>query len=569
MPFDVEERIKKQVKNTILLIDPNQDDQKYLIDSFDADYYSFVRSDDVKKGFDKLLEDKEIISLIILDIASNPDDGLDFLAKRKENNDVKNIPIVIVTEHKALEVECLSLGASHFIVKPFESQQLIKARVESILSLHRKNMIISKASEDEVTGLLTAEFFIHYASELLHNENDYDMIAIRLSNYSILSELYPRERCYALLKGMAKALLNIAASNGGFAARSHADSFYLIIPAQNDYNWIIQDIRNIIITDELKELRTKVKLGVYQCVNKKLTVNTLAQIAMNTCISIVDRETESIAFYDEIQHKQELFHQELINDFEDAIKEKQFKVYLQPKYDVRHNRPLLVGAEALVRWDSPRLGFVSPGDFIPFFEKNGLIEDLDRYVFDETVSIMKDLLSIYGKDAPHISINLSRTDFYDPTLLDKMIATLNKYGVPPKYIHIEITESAYTKDAHQLISSINELRKAGFIIEIDDFGSGYSTLNMLSSIPFDVLKIDMIFMKSINHNEGTKHIVKGIVDIAKALGVKTVSEGVENKSQYLFLKGLGIDYIQGYYLSKPLPSDGFKELLLKEAKYHA
>lgn len=547
-----------------MIVDANVADQDFLVGSLDKENYSFIRSNNMDEGFKKLLEDKGIISLVLLDLSLRSEEGLKFLQEKSQNPDIKNIPIIIVTEHRHLEVECLSLGASHFIVKPFESEALIRARIENVLALHRKNMIISKTREDEVTGLLNPDFFILYASEVLNNPQDYDMIAIRLSNYSILSELYPRERCYALLRGMAKVLQRIAAINGGFAARSHADSFYLIIPAQEEYDWIIKEIRAVIITDELKELKTKVKLGIYQKVNKKLTVNTLLQIAMNTCLSILGLETESIAFYDEIQHKQELYNQELINDFEDAIKNKEFEVYFQPKYNVQGDKLVLDKAEALVRWNSPRFGFVSPGDFIPLFENNGLIEELDRYVFARTAECIKELQKELGKKTPKISINLSRIDFYDPLLIDKMDKILKENGVSHKMISVEITESAYTKDGDQLIGRIQELRDAGFSIEIDDFGSGYSTLNMLTQIPFDVLKIDKVFMKTFHLGHGSRFIVKAIVDIAKSLHVLVVCEGVETKSQYDFLKKLGVDYIQGFYLSKPLPYLGFKKLLHKE-----
>ena len=545
-------------------MDENHNDQEFLISSLDKDKYSFIRTSNIIDGYKMLVKNKGIINLVILDIATNPEDGLKLLSSKQKHDELKVIPIIIVTKHKHLEVECLSLGASDFIVKPFESKEVIEARIENILALHRKNLIIKKTREDELTGLLNTDSFILYASELLHNDSNYDMIAVRLSNYSILSELYPREKCYGLIKGMASVLLKIAATNGGFAARSHADLFYLIIPSEEEYEWIIQDIRKIIITDELKELKTKVKLGIYQKINKKLTINALIQIAMNTCISILNIETESIAFYDEIQHKQELFNQELINDFEDAIKRKEFEVYLQPKFNIQGDKPVLDNAEALVRWNSPRFGFVSPADFIPLFENNGLIEELDRYVFSEAVSLLHDLIHTFKDKAPHISINFSRIDFYDPLLIDKMKSVLEQYDVPLNMISLEITESSYTKDGGQLIGKINELRKEGFKIEIDDFGSGYSTLNMLTEIPFDVLKIDMVFMKNFHTSQGTKPIIKAIVDIARSLGVKVVVEGVESKTQYDFLKKLKIDYVQGFYLSKPLPYSGFKKLLDKE-----
>ena len=565
MAFKLDERIKKQTKTTVLIVDENIEDQNYLISALGKIDYSFICCNHINQGVETLISDKEIINLVILDLSANSKDGFKFLEEKRNDNDLKDIPIVIVTNKKNLEVKCLFLGVSQFLLKPFESKKVIKARIENTLSLHAKNVIISKTREDEVTGLLNTDFFIHYASELLHNEKSYDMIAIRLSNYSILSELYPRERCYALLRGMAKVLLDIAATRGGFAARSHADLFYLIVPSQKEYNWIIHDIREVIITDELKELKTKVKLGIYQKINKKLTINALIQIAMNTCVSILDLETESIAFYDEIQHKQELFNQELINSFDDAIKEKQFEVYLQPKYNILGDKPVLDHAEALVRWNSPKLGFVSPGDFIPLFEHNGLIEELDHYVFERVLEMLTELKEEFGERTPNISINLSRIDFYDPLLVEKMKNSLLEHGVDCNLVNLEITESAYTKDADQLIAKINEIKGAGLKIEIDDFGSGYSTLNMLTKIPFDVLKIDMVFMKNFS-SAGIKPIIKAIVEIAKSLKVQVVCEGVETRNQYEYLKKLKVDYVQGYYLSRPLPFNGFKTILSSELK---
>ena len=178
--------------------------------------------------------------------------------------------------------------------------------------------------------------------------------------------------------------------------------------------------------------------------------------------------------------------------------------------------------------------------------------------------MLKDLKKDFKEKTPKVSINLSRVDLYDPLIIDKMNAALKENGVPVDMISLEITESSYMKDGGQLITKIHDLRNAGYKIEIDDFGSGYSTLNMLTEIPFDVLKIDMVFMRNFHASHGTKPIIKAIVDIARSLGVEVVCEGVENKSQYDFLKKLKVDYVQGFYLSKPLPYSGFKKLLFKE-----
>ena len=267
-----------------------------------------------------------------------------------------------------------------------------------------------------------------------------------------------------------------------------------------------------------------------------------------------------IRYFDTALLEKEMFEERLTRDIEAAIDQKQFKVYFQPKYDVTGDKPRLASAEALIRWIHPELGFISPGSFIPLFEENGLINKLDRYVWSETARTIADLRRKLGKAIP-ISVNVSRVDIYDASLKQTLLDIVSEYGLEPKDLLLEITESAYTDNSSQIVETVSNMRNEGFRIEMDDFGTGYSSLNMLSSLPIDVLKLDRGFVMNICENEMDMRMVRLVLDIAKYLNVKTVAEGVETEQQYLMLKEAGCGVIQGYYFSRPLPEEDFEKLV--------
>ena len=246
-----------------------------------------------------------------------------------------------------------------------------------------------------------------------------------------------------------------------------------------------------------------------------------------------------------------------------AIEQKQFKVYYQPKYDITGDTPHLYSAEALIRWIHPEYGMISPGSFIPLFEENGLIQKLDRYVWEETASQIARWKENYGVTIP-VSVNVSRINIYDPNLENELIGIVENVGLTPKELHLEITESAYTNNSHQIVETVERLRSHGFHIEMDDFGSGYSSLNMLSEMPIDALKLDMKFVRNICTNEKDRRMVKLIIEIAEFLNVPVIAEGVETKEQCDLLKKMSCDVIQGYYFSRPVPPEEFNSFIEKE-----
>jgi EAL domain-containing protein (putative c-di-GMP-specific phosphodiesterase class I) len=254
--------------------------------------------------------------------------------------------------------------------------------------------------------------------------------------------------------------------------------------------------------------------------------------------------------------------QALSGSLENALAENQFIVYFQPKYRLSDGK--LAGAEALVRWNHPERGLIPPNLFIPLFERNGQISSLDKYVWKKTSESVRRWIDKYGKSVP-VSVNISRVDVYEPLLPEVLEKIITDSGVTSENIYLEITESAYTRDPEQLIDIVKKLKEKGFTIEMDDFGSGYSSLNMLNRLPIDVLKLDLKFLENSKITMEDPGLMTYIMGIAKWMNVPVVAEGAETKEQVDLMKHLGCEYVQGYYFSKPLPPEEFEKRMVKDS----
>ena len=313
--------------------------------------------------------------------------------------------------------------------------------------------------------------------------------------------------------------------------------------------------------------RTRLRMGVYQNCDRTLDIERRFDRAKLAADRIRHDFSTSIAFYDKNLHDAQIYSERLLEDFPRAVREKELKVYYQPKFDIiRTDKPLLSSAEALVRWIHPELGFINPGVFIPLLEENGLIQQLDYYVWEESARQMKEWRQRYDMTVP-VSVNISRIDMYDPDLMKKLEELVDRYEIKPEAFALEITESAYTEDSEQIIETVNKLRSMGFKIEMDDFGTGYSSLNMISTLPIDVLKIDMLFIRSAFSMQKDVRMLELIIDIADYISVPVIAEGVETKEQVDALKALGCEYVQGFYFSKPLPAEEFDPFIEEKKKY--
>lgn len=252
--------------------------------------------------------------------------------------------------------------------------------------------------------------------------------------------------------------------------------------------------------------------------------------------------------------------QELINEMDDALKSGQFILHFQPQ--VSYESGALIGAEALVRWNHPRKGLIMPDRFIPLFERNGFISKLDEYVWEQCCAYMRAWLDREEKLLPvSVAVNISRFDIYDPHLCEKIGAMVARYSLPPTALKLEITESAYMENPQQLISVVKQMQSAGFTVEMDDFGAGYSSLNTLKDVPVDILKLDVRFLAKGEDDARGGSILSSVIRMAHWLKLPVIAEGVETKAQADYLKSLNCFYMQGYYFGRPMPAEAFEALL--------
>lgn len=310
---------------------------------------------------------------------------------------------------------------------------------------------------------------------------------------------------------------------------------------------------------ELKENLT-VKLGIYEISDRSIPVEQMCDRALLVVDSVKGMYNKYIAVYNEELREKLLRKKKITDVMATALEEGQFIVYLQPKYSLNDNR--IIGAEALVRWIHPEWGFMSPGEFIPLFEKNDFISYLDKFVW-ETVCARLQNWKEKGHHVLPVSVNVSRADIFKLDLVDVFNGLIRKYDIDPDYLHLEITESAYTDHSEQIIGTVEKLRKLGFTIEMDDFGSGYSSLNMLSQMSLDVLKLDMKFIQNEMMKPVEQSILNDIISMAHRLNLKVVAEGIETEEQAERLRTLDCDYAQGYYFAKPMPVEEFENTYQK------
>jgi EAL domain-containing protein (putative c-di-GMP-specific phosphodiesterase class I) len=275
---------------------------------------------------------------------------------------------------------------------------------------------------------------------------------------------------------------------------------------------------------------------------------------------------ECFAYYDTAMHESVLEEQKLVSQLSYALASGQIRVYYQPIYDIAKRR--IASAEALTRWEHPVQGLVFPGRFIPLFESNGMVTDLDKYAWNEVGKFLNRRMSA-GQSVVPVSINVSRVDFFATTLLDDFDEIVSNNDLDRKYLRIEVTESAYTDDPGRIIEIADALRERGHKVLLDDFGSGYSSLNSLKDMSIDILKLDMSFMRGFDESDKTKHVIGHVVAMAHDLGLKVVAEGVETQVQLDFLDGVGCDLAQGFLFARPMPETDFIALLDREVAHEA
>lgn len=550
------------VKKTVLIVD-DEEINRDIMSEILKDDFNTIEAKDGQEAIDILLNGEHKVDLVLLDIFM-PFDGREVLKLRKNSPDLRRIPFIVCTSDKNIEEECFQLGVNDFVKKPYENPDIIVARIKRMIELYEDRSILKEVERDKLTDLYNVDFFKKYAQQFdsMYPEIDKDMVVLSVNRFIIISELYGKAFGDQILLTITDFLSNFISINKGIVGKGNGSEFMIYCEHHDSYDKFEE-----LLIDELHRLRNdiniSIKMGVYPHVNPSLNKDTIIDRTESTANTLTDSYSKDIAVFDESIQARTLHMEELVDAFPQALQEEQFKLYFQPKYNVQADKPYLTSAEVLVRWISPRFGFVSPGEFIPLFEENGLIAELDAYILRkaaEYIKEWKDKLDVYV----NLSVNLSRVDIYRPHLLEDIIDYVDSNQVPHSCYYLEITESAFVEDSKEVIPFLSKIKDNGFQIEIDDFGSGYSSFGALADLPFDVLKIDMQFIRSMDRNPKVKDIIKMIINLAKMLNAITVAEGVETEAQYLFLKENGCDIIQGYYFSKPLPKEEFEQLITKE-----
>ena len=532
-----------------------------LLENILSDEYDVLKAEDGEMAYEMIRQNRNTLSLILLDLIMPKMTGLELLSRISEEPDLKGIPVIVLTSDHDSEVESLRNGAYDFIPKPYPQPDVIKARVSRSIELAENRQIISATERDELTGLYTIEYFYRYGSQFdkYYPNAEMDALCFDVNHFHVLNERFGTEKGDEILKHIAERLETVFADKASFVCRKTADTF-LVYCSHRDHDEYAKIVDQIAEIGEDLHTSLKMRVGVYSCCDKKLDIHLRFGRAKIASDKIRNNYTVSVSDFDEALVDAELFAEQLVEEFPKALEEKQFLVYFQPKFDIRGDKPVLSSAEALVRWIHPSLGMISPGAFIPLFEGDGLIAKLDEYVWRRTAEKIADWKARLGISVP-VSVNLSRADLYDPELVDTMEKIIRESGISRDDLYLEITESAYVSDSSQMVDRVKALREHGFFIEMDDFGSGYSSLNMISELPIDALKLDMKFIRTAFEKKNDTRMISIVIDIADYLKVPVIAEGVETEEQYLELKRLGCAIIQGYYFSKPVPADEFERFL--------
>lgn len=439
----------------------------------------------------------------------------------------------------------------------------VRSQRDAAMLLKEQTKTLTFLEVDELTGLYTRQAFFYHAQIMLRRNPDirYSLVMFDIDNLKYMNELYGEVLGNRILKKIGNHIMTYRSSDT-IAGRYSGDVFVILLePGSRDTEDIIACYKSIAMNDSDIQ-KISLKFGIYDDVEHNVTVSVLCDRAQMALRRNKQYYGTAIARYDKAFREKIDWENKLKQSMETAVKENQFQVYYQPKHDAKSGR--LIGAEALVRWVHPELGFISPGDFIPLFERNGFITEADYYVWKNVCCDLRAWMDA-GMNVVPVSVNGSKLDFAAKDYVERLHKPVDAYHVPKQYLHIEVTESLVSENIDELEKLLEKLRTEGFQIEMDDFGKGYSSLNTLGTLPLDVVKLDMSFISQIG-NERKLRILAAVISLAKNLKLHTVAEGVETEEQLKVLKELGCDAIQGYYFSKPLPKEQFTEYLNTHTK---
>lgn len=581
---EVMKRIIKNVLNKVVI------EQKSLKDSLNEQNFQWQSFTDSMPGGVATYEIGEKTRLLYSNEMCSKMLGLtreEFLKRCKDDvlnlvhpDDVEEVRRQIkeaVAQNKSLDM-CLRVlrddGTQRYLrvytqPYPHEGKILANAIIMDITSEKEATEQLKKTAEalryqarhDSLTGIYNQSTFCVETSKMLkaHPDMEFVLVHVDIDHFKVVNDLLGVERADRMLQNMAASLrILVEKMECATFCRRNGDRFALCYPKKN---LSYKDLKDHITLRHEKisfPYRVGFTYGIYPIKDPNESVLRMCDRAALAGEAVKYNEKEYYAVYDEEMREQMIREQRITSEMRTALLEGQFQVYLQPIYSAASN--MVVSAEALVRWIHPERGLVSPGDFIPLFEKNGFIVELDLFVRREVMKLIKERLE-QGERMVPVSVNVSRVNFYNENFCEELIQDIESMKIPHDMIKFEITESTCTKNPERVLDVVERLKSHNIKVLMDDFGSGYSSLNMLKEVPVDVLKIDMRFLQDIEESCRAASIVGSVIDMSKKLNIDVIAEGVETEGQKDILMENGCDNIQGYYYSKPLPIQEFLQLL--------
>ncbi|MDE6912473.1 MAG: EAL domain-containing protein, partial [Lachnospiraceae bacterium] len=539
-----------EIKNTILVVDDEELVKKSLTDVLTSEF-EVIGACNGKEALELLERNINRIAVIVLDLIMPVMDGFEFMDEFRLHKEFDNIPVIVATSNEDWhsEKKCLEAGVWDFVMKPY-NPVLLQFRIKNAIDKSRMIM----AERDSVTGLYTKFKFYQEVRMLLADAKDGDFAFVRIDidRFKMINNFYGIKEGDKVLISVAKELNRIAMVFDDFAyGRLENDVFAVCLPYQEENIDLLVKAIQIKLKKVNKDYNIKVSCGVYVIKDRAMDVSEMYDRAFLAAKNCKGKFVESVSYYDDSMIENMRQEQFIINEVNKAIDEEQFEVFLQPKINLVTDKSY--GAEALVRWKHPDRGMISPGEFIPVYERNGIIGRLDQYMWRHVCALLRRWID-EGKNPAPISVNVSRVNIYNPHLVEILKKLITEYRIPAGLLNLELTESAFMEDQALVMKTMSRLHDIGFKIMMDDFGSGYSSLNVLKDMEVDYLKVDMKFLQqSQKFNSKGEKVITSVIRMAKWLHLPSIVEGVETIEQVDFLKCIGCEYAQGFYYAKPMP----------------
>lgn len=482
----------------------------------------------------------------------------EFLKKVKSQPDTHEITVRLINRYEVsrwftITIQTLNglnneLYRVLGILQDVNSEMEIKAELEF------------RADYDSMTKLYNSDAFYRKAQEIIHSDTDkhFSILSVDIDRFRVINDRFGIKTGNRCLEELGRCIKE-SLKDGNIAGRYMADVFSILFAYDHEREIFdyIDELTASFSFDAARRCGSTLSFGIYMINKRDLPVRLMCDRARMAKQEIKNNSITNFAVYDDKVRLQQRKISEITSQMNVALDNNEFVMYLQPKVDLKTEK--LCGAEALVRWLHPTKGIHSPGEFIPLFESNGFVKKLDEYMWETACEYLARLKNM--DELVPISVNISRFHINNTDLVRVLTDMINRNGIDPKFLELEITETLFTDNAEDLYATMQRLKDIGFVIEMDDFGSGYSSLNMLRRAPVDIIKIDRYFIDKIMSTKRGRIIVENSVSMSRQLGLKVVAEGVETKEQADFLKSINCDVAQGYYYSKPVTTDEFEKLL--------